>query len=73
MKNRPLRLGLVVEGNTTQSAVLRLDKLPEELGPVKSTVLSTARRLTNTLRGGYPVADYDSHSCFAKAGIAWIL
>lgn len=58
MKNRPLRLGLVAEGNTTQSSILRLEKLAEDLGPVKSTAMSTARRLTNNLRGGYPVPDY---------------
>lgn len=58
MKNRPSRLGLVAEGNTTHSLVLRLEKLGEELGPVKSSAMSTARRLTNGLRGGYPVPDY---------------
>lgn len=58
MKNRPSRLGLVAEGNTTQSSILRLDKLAEDLGPVKSTAMSTARRLTNALQGGYPVNDF---------------
>lgn len=60
MKNRPSRLGLVVEGNTTYSSVLHLGKLIEELGPVKSTGLSTARRLTNSLRSGSPVAEYEA-------------
>ena len=59
MKNRPSQLGLIVEGNTTQSALLRLHKLGEVLGPVKSTMPSTARRFSNAIRGGYPVADYE--------------
>lgn len=59
MKNRLSRLGLIVEGNTTQSAIFRLDRLADVLGPVKSTVPSTARRFSNTIRGGYPVADYE--------------
>ena len=59
MKNRPSRVGLVVEGNTTLSSVLRFDKIADELGPVKSTLISTARRLSNAIRAGYPVADYE--------------
>lgn len=59
MKNRPWRLGLIVEGNTTHAAIFRLEKLAEILGPIKSTVPSTARRFSNSMRGGYPVADYE--------------
>lgn len=56
---KQLQLGLVAEGNFTKSAILRLPKLPEELGPIKSTALRVARRLSHMLRGGYAVADYE--------------
>ncbi len=59
MKNRPSRVGLVAEGNTIQSTILRFDKLADDLGPVKSNAMGTARRLSNNLRCGYPVADYE--------------
>jgi hypothetical protein len=55
---RPLQAGLIVEGNSTDSAVLRLPKIPEELGPIKSRSLQVARRLSNLLKAGYPVANY---------------
>src|SRR3954467_8567466 len=56
---KQLQLGLVVEGNSTESTVLHLPKLVEQLGPVKSTVLRVARRVSNMLRAGYAVADYE--------------
>lgn len=56
---KQLQLGLVVEGNSTESAVLHLPRLAEELGPVKSTVLRVARRVSNMLKAGYAVADYE--------------
>ena len=56
---KQLQLGLVVEGNSTESAVLHLPKLAEELGPIKSTVLRVARRVSNMLKAGYAVADYE--------------
>jgi hypothetical protein len=56
---KQLQLGLVVEGNSTGSAVLHLPRLAEELGPVKSTVLRVARRVSNMLKAGYAVADYE--------------
>ena len=55
---RPLQAGLIVEGNSTNSTVLRLPKIPEELGPIKSRALRVARRLSNLLKAGYPVANY---------------
>ena len=58
MKKR-LQLGLVAEGNSTASAVLRLPNLAEDLGPIKSTVLRVARRLSNMLKAGYAVAGYE--------------
>jgi hypothetical protein len=56
---KQLQLGLLVEGNSTKSAILRLPKLAEELGPIKSTALRIARRLSHMLHGGYGVADYE--------------
>jgi hypothetical protein len=57
---RPLQAGLIVEGNSTHSTVLRLPKMPEELGPIKSKGLRVARRLSNLLKAGYPVANYEA-------------
>src|SRR5579884_4074992 len=51
-------LGLVVEGNATASAILKLPSVLDELGPVKAGVPRVARRLSNFLRAGYPVATY---------------
>lgn len=56
---KQVQLGLVVEGNSAGSAVLRLPKLTEEVGPVKSGALRVARRLSNMLRAGYAVAEYE--------------
>jgi predicted short-subunit dehydrogenase-like oxidoreductase (DUF2520 family) len=58
MKNRQ-SLGLVVEGNATSSLVLRLPGLAEELGPIKAGALRVARRLSNYLRAGYAIANYE--------------
>jgi hypothetical protein len=55
---RQLQAGLVVEGNSTKSAILRLPKLAEEIGPIKSTVLRVARRVSNFLKAGYAVSEY---------------
>jgi hypothetical protein len=55
---KQLQLGLVVEGNVTSSAVLRIPSLAEELGPIKSTGLQVARRISNFLRAGYAVSEY---------------
>jgi hypothetical protein len=56
-KQRPL--GLVLEGSSTQSALLRLPKLAEELGPTKSSAMRIARRFSNLVLGGYAVAEYE--------------
>jgi len=58
MKNQ-LSAGLVLEGNSTDSAVLRLPNIIDVLGPVKSGSLRIARRLSNFLRAGYGVATYE--------------
>ncbi|MCU1292249.1 MAG: hypothetical protein JWP08_1099 [Bryobacterales bacterium] len=51
-------VGLVVEGNSTKSVILRLPRLAEDIGPIKSTATRVARRLSNFLRAGYAVAEY---------------
>jgi predicted short-subunit dehydrogenase-like oxidoreductase (DUF2520 family) len=55
-------VGLIIEGNSTNSAVLRLQALAEEIGPIKSTAPRVARRVSNFLRAGYAVASYDQLS-----------
>jgi hypothetical protein len=56
---KQLPLGLVLEGSSTHSAILRLPKLAEELGPVKSSAIRIARRFSNLIQGGYAVAEYE--------------
>jgi predicted short-subunit dehydrogenase-like oxidoreductase (DUF2520 family) len=56
---KQLPLGLVLEGNSTSSVVLRLPTVPADLGPVKSGVIRVARRSSNFLKAGYPVAKYE--------------
>ncbi len=58
MKKR-LPLGLVVEGSSKASAILRLPTVGAELGPVKSAAIRVARRLSNFLKAGYAVAEYE--------------
>jgi predicted short-subunit dehydrogenase-like oxidoreductase (DUF2520 family) len=58
MKNQR-SLGLVVEGNSTSSSVLRLPSLAEDLGPIKAGALRVSRRLSNYLRAGYAVNTYE--------------
>lgn len=56
---KPLRVGLVVEGNATRSVMVRLPKLAEILGPVKATIPRVARRLSNFLRAGEVAHEYN--------------
>lgn len=58
MKKQPL-VGLVVEGNTTHSSVLRLSSMPAELGPVKAAAPRLASRACRLLHGGFPVENYE--------------
>lgn len=58
MKKR-LPLGLVVEGSSSNFALLRLPTVPDELGPVKSATVRVARRLSNFLKAGYAVSQYE--------------
>jgi predicted short-subunit dehydrogenase-like oxidoreductase (DUF2520 family) len=56
---KQLQLGLIVEGNAISSAILRLPGLAAELGPIKSTGLQGSRRVSNFLRAGYAVTEYE--------------
>ncbi len=56
--NQQLQLGLIIEGNATHSEILRLPSIVQELGPVKSSSIRVARRHSNQIRAGYPIADY---------------
>lgn len=56
---KQLQFGLVAEGETRLSEVLRLPNLAEDLGPVKSNSFGTARKLCNFLRAGYAVGEYE--------------
>src|SRR5436305_13989009 len=56
--NQQLQLGLIIEGNSTHSEILRMPGILQELGPVKSGSIRVARRHSNQIRAGYPVADY---------------
>lgn len=58
MKKRP-RLGLVVEGKLTSSALLRYPAILAQLGPVKTKSLRVGRRATNFLDAGCAVDTYD--------------
>jgi predicted short-subunit dehydrogenase-like oxidoreductase (DUF2520 family) len=58
MKKFP-KIGLVVEGNITHSAILRLPKIGNDLGPVKSASVRVARRVSNFLKAGHAVSEYE--------------
>lgn len=58
MKKQP-PLGLVLEGSSTHSAILRLPRLADELGPVKSSAVRIARRFSNLIQGGYAISEYE--------------
>ena len=56
---KQLPLGLVLEGSSSRSAILRLPRLADELGPIKSSSTRLARRFSNLVKGGNPVAGYE--------------
>ncbi len=60
---KQMRVGLVVEGNATSSPVLRLSHLVEEIGPIKSGGLQVACRISNFLRAGYAVTEFQDLDC----------
>lgn len=55
---KQLPVGLVVEGNVTKSAVLRLPGIGDHVGPVFSNTLRVARRFTNAFRAGDAVESF---------------
>ncbi|HEX7363415.1 MAG TPA: DUF2520 domain-containing protein [Bryobacteraceae bacterium] len=57
--NKQLQLGLVVEGKTNNSPILRLCGIRAQLGPVKSESPAVAARVSNFLNAGYPVSRFD--------------
>ncbi len=56
--NQQPQLGLIIEGNSTHSEIVRLPSIVQELGPVKSSSIRVARRHSNQIRAGYPIAEY---------------
>ena len=56
---KQLPLGLLLEGSSSRSAVLRLPNLARAIGPIKCSALRLARRFSNLIRGGYAVAEYE--------------
>lgn len=57
--SKQLPFGLVAEGDSRYSEILRLPNLSQDLGPVKSNSFGSARKLCNFLRAGYAVTDYE--------------
>lgn len=55
----PRQLGLIVEGNSTKSAILRYPGLADTIGPIKASALSVAHRVSNFIRAGLPVNSYE--------------
>lgn len=56
---KQLQFGLIAEGNSRHSQVLQLPRLADDLGPVKSSAFGVARKLSNFLRAGYAVSEYE--------------
>src|SRR5579883_195784 len=53
------QLGLVVEGRVSESVVLRLPSVLEQIGPIMSPVSGMAKRVVNALHAGYIADRYD--------------
>lgn len=53
-------LGLIVEGNSTKSVILRFPGLAENIGPIKALSPAVARRVSNFLRAGSSVDSYEA-------------
>jgi predicted short-subunit dehydrogenase-like oxidoreductase (DUF2520 family) len=51
--------GLIVEGNSTRSVLLRLPGIAEEIGPIKSASTRVARRVSNFFRAGNVIENYE--------------
>lgn len=55
----PRQLGLIVEGNSTKSVILRYPGLADSIGPIKASALSVAHRVSNFIRAGEPISEYE--------------
>ena len=53
------QVGLIVEGNSTRSVILRLPGIAEEIGPIKAVTTRVARRVSNFFRAGNVVENYE--------------
>jgi hypothetical protein len=53
------QLGLVVEGRVSESVVLRLPSVLEQIGPIMSPVSGMAKRISHSLHAGYVADRYD--------------
>jgi predicted short-subunit dehydrogenase-like oxidoreductase (DUF2520 family) len=60
MRKAQRQLGLIVEGNSTKSAILRFPGLAETIGPIKALSPAVARRVSNFFRTGISVDSYES-------------
>jgi uncharacterized protein DUF2520 len=59
MKTSRRQLGLIVEGNSTKSVVLRYPGLADGIGPIKALSPAVARRVSNFFRSGESVDSYE--------------
>jgi predicted short-subunit dehydrogenase-like oxidoreductase (DUF2520 family) len=55
----PQHLGLIVEGNSTKSVILRYPGLTDNIGPIKASALSVAHRVSNFIRAGSAIDAYE--------------
>jgi predicted short-subunit dehydrogenase-like oxidoreductase (DUF2520 family) len=55
----PQKLGLIVEGNSTRSVILRYPGLAENIGPIKASAPSVAHRVSKFIRAGIAVDTYE--------------
>jgi hypothetical protein len=51
--------GLIVEGNSTRSVILRLPGIAAEIGPIKAATTRVARRVSNFFHAGDVVENYE--------------
>jgi hypothetical protein len=55
---KPPPVALIGAGKFASSPITRMRNLDSQLGPVKAPSLRVASRMSNTLRAGHPVSDY---------------
>ncbi|MFZ0594901.1 MAG: DUF2520 domain-containing protein [Bryobacteraceae bacterium] len=55
----PQKLGLIVEGNSTKSIILRYPGLAENIGPIKASAPSVAHRVSKFIRAGSAIDTYE--------------